>query len=289
MRYLVAVAEELHFGRAAIRLNISQPPLSQQIRQLEEELGVRLFQRTKREVRLTEAGRRIVSEAHQVLSQVDHFAKVAARASEGEIGHLSVGAPGGVNEILVETLRTFADRYPGVHIELQYMSTGMQIESLREGRIRVGFVTLPIHDTTLTLEPIKKEPLWVALPKGHALARHKRVPVAALADQRFILFPRRVTPGLHDSITAMCRNAGFNLHVVHEVDNIVASLTLVRAGLGLAFCAPSIRYLWKDIVFRPLQQSAPPIEYAVAYKRGGQSPVLDAFLGVVRQVAQKKT
>src|SRR6185436_1328001 len=119
LRYFLAVAEELHFGRAAIRLNISQPPLSQQIRQLEEELGVRLFQRTKREVRLTEAGKRVGSEAHQVRGQIDHFAKVAAQAGEGEIGHLSVGVPGGVNEILVETLRLVARRYPAVSIELQ--------------------------------------------------------------------------------------------------------------------------------------------------------------------------
>src|SRR5204863_5967851 len=135
LRYLVAVAEELHFGRAAIRLNISQPPLSQQIRQLEEELGVRLFQRTKREVRLTEAGKRVVNEAYQVLGQIDHFAKVAAQAGEGEIGHLSIGVPGGVNEILVETLKLVARRYPAIRLELQYMTTGMQIEALREGRI----------------------------------------------------------------------------------------------------------------------------------------------------------
>src|SRR5262245_14269300 len=138
--YLVAVAEELHFGRAAIRLHISQPPLSQQIRQLEEELGVKLFERTKREVRLTEAGKRIVNEAHQVLSQVNHFTKVASRAGEGSIGNLSVAGPGGVNEILVDTLRVFANRYPGVHIELQFMNTGMQIEALREGRIQAGFL-----------------------------------------------------------------------------------------------------------------------------------------------------
>src|SRR5215813_2356088 len=134
LRYLVAVAEELHFGRAAIRLNISQPPLSQQIRQLEEELGVRLFQRTKREVRLTEAGKRIVNEAYEVLSRVDHFSKVAAQAGEGEIGRLSLGTVGGIHEIVITALKDFAQRYPAVHIEFQFMSTGAQIESLREGR-----------------------------------------------------------------------------------------------------------------------------------------------------------
>jgi DNA-binding transcriptional LysR family regulator len=287
LRYLVAVAEELHFGRAAIRLHISQPPLSQQIRQLEEELGVKLFDRTKREVRLTEAGKRIVNEAYQVLSQVDHFVNVASRASEGAIGHLSVAGPGGVNEILVHTLQVFADRYPGVHIELQYMNTGLQIEALREGRIQVGFLNLPVSDPSLVLEAVRKEPMWVALPKGHRLARMSRVPLTALSDERFILFARRSSPGLHDLITGVCRNAGFSLNVVHEVDNIIASLTLVTAGLGIAFCSPSMQKLWPEIVFRPIRETVPPLEYAVAYRNGAHSPVLNAFLRIVRETAHQ--
>jgi DNA-binding transcriptional LysR family regulator len=287
LRYLVAVAEELHFGRAAVRLHISQPPLSQQIRQLEEELGVKLFDRTKREVRLTEAGKRIVNEAYQVLSQVDHFVSVASRASEGEIGHLSIAGPGGVNEILVKALRVFAKQYPGVHIELQFMNTGLQIEALREGRIQVGFLNLPVSDPTLILEPVKRQPMWIALPKGHALASHTRVPLHALADQRFILFARRSSPGLHDLITAACRNAGFSLNVAHEVDNMIASLALVTAGLGLAFCSPTMQKLWPEIAFRPIRDEMPPLEYGVAYRRDVHSPVLDSFLRIVRETAQR--
>src|SRR5262245_5881776 len=288
LRYLVAVAEELHFGRAAIRLHISQPPLSQQIRQLEEELGVKLFDRTKREVRLTDAGKRIVSEASVVLSQVDHFISVASRASEGAIGHLSVAAPGGVNEILVDTLRVFASRYPGVRIELQFMSTGLQIEALREGRIQVGFLNMPVSDPTLVLETVKKQPLWIALPKGHPLARYRRVPLAVLANEQFILFARRSSPGWHDLVTSACRNAGFSLNVVHEVDNIIASLTFVTAGLGLAFCSPSMQKLWPEIVFRPIRDALPPLEYAVAYRNDAHSPVLDSFLRVVREMNRKR-
>jgi DNA-binding transcriptional LysR family regulator len=286
LRYLVAVAEELHFGRAAIRLNMSQPPLSQQIRQLEEELGVQLFERTKREVRLTDAGRRLVSEAHQVLGRVDHFSKVAAQAGEGEIGHLSVGVTGGVNPILVETLRLLGKKYPGVRIELQYMSTGMQIEGLREGRIEIGFLNLPVQDPALVVERITTEPLWLALPKGHPLTRLRRVPLSKLADQRIILFPRRVTPGLHDAITGMCRDAGFTLNVVHEVDSIVGGLTLVSADLGIAFTTPSVQRLWPDIAFRPVQ-SAASVEQGVAYNRAARSPVLETFLRAVRQSLRK--
>ena len=288
LRYLIAVAEELHFGRAAIRLNISQPPLSQQIQQLEQELGVRLFERTKREVRLTEAGSRIVNEAHHVLGQVDHLTRVAAKASGGEIGHLSVGTPGGVNEILIETLRVFGKHYPGVHVDLKYMNTGSQIEGLREGTIRVGFLNLPVREATLVLENVKKGPLWIALPKSHPLARYEEVPLISLKEQSFIQFPRRVNPGLHDVMTGLCRKAGFSLNVLHEVDNLQGALTLVSAGLGVSFCTTSMQKVWSDITFRPIRDTTAKMGMAVAYRRDMHSPVLDSFLEVVRQIARKR-
>jgi DNA-binding transcriptional LysR family regulator len=288
LRYLVAVAEELNFGRAAIRLHISQPPLSQQIRQLEGELGVRLFDRTKREVRLTEAGKRIVFEAQQILSQIDHFVSLASRVSEGAIGRLAIAGQSVLNEVLIQTLRVFARQYPGVHIELHFMNTANQIEALREGQVHVGFLHLPANDSHLTLELIKREPLWLALPKDHPLTRQKDVKLASLAQQPFIMFARRSNPGLHDVIATACHNAGFSLNVVHEVDNVLASMTLVTAGLGFAFCSPSWRKTWPEIEFRPFRDPVPALEYAVAYKRGAQSPPLESFLKIVRQVSGKR-
>jgi len=287
LRYLVAVAEELHFGRAALRLHISQPPLSQQIRQLEEELGVQLFRRNKREVRLTDAGKRLVNEAQQVLARIDHFISVAAQAGDGEIGHLSVGIPSGMNEILVKTLGLLDKKFPGVHIELQYLSTGRQIDALREHRIEVGFVNLPVNEPLLALETFKREHLWLALPKAHPLTRYRRVSLRALDGQPMILFHRRVTPGLHDTVTGMCHDAGFTLNVVHEVDSIVGGLTLVSAGLGIAFCTESLHQQWPDIEFRPIQGSA-IIEQAIAYRRDSHSPVLETFLKVVRQIVRSR-
>jgi DNA-binding transcriptional LysR family regulator len=286
LRYLVAVAEELHFGRAAIRLNISQPPLSQQIRQLEEELGVQLFRRTKREVEITEAGKRVIGEAYQVLGRISHFAKVAAQAGSGEIGHLSVGVAGGLNEVLVRALHELARKYPGVHIELRYMNTGDQVDALREGRIDVAFLYLPVKESGLALEVIKKESLWLALPKENPLARRRSIPISLIANQPMIFFPRRVTPGLHDVITSMCRSAGFSLHVIHETDSIVGALTLVSAGLGIAFSTPSVRRFWPDIVFRPIE-GAPDIEQAVGYRRESPSPALETFMGIVKQTLRK--
>ena len=131
----------------------------------------------------------------------------------------------------------FGHRYPAVRVELQFMSTGLQMEALRECRIQAAFLILPVNDPSFTLEAVKKTPIWIALPKRHPLTRHKYVQLAELADQQFILFARRSSPGLHDVITSMCRNAGFSLNVVHEVNHIIAAFTLVAAGLGLAFCA----------------------------------------------------
>jgi DNA-binding transcriptional LysR family regulator len=287
LKYLVAVAEELHFGRAAIRLNISQPPLSQQIQHLEEELRVRLFDRTKREVRLTEAGRRVTEEARTILERVDHLSAVAALAGSGEIGHLAVGVPlGGANPILIKTLEVFGKQYPSIRIELHYMSTGTQIEELQEGRLGVGFVNLPIHAPFLETEMIAREQLCLALPKKHRLARLKIVPMKELEGEQVILFPRRVTPGVHDAITGICRDAGFTLRVAHEVDSIVGALTLVSAELGIAFCTPNHSGMWPKVEFRPIR---PNIEFkqAVAYRRDSMTPALETFLRVVRKFAPK--
>lgn len=288
LRSLVALAEELHFGRAAIRLNISQPPLSQQIMQLEAELGVRLFHRTRRQVRLTEAGKRIVTEAYQVLSQFDHLTRVAAQAGQGEIGHLSVGMPSGINEILTETLRLFARRSPGIHVELRYMTTAEQIEALREERIHAGFLNLPVQASNLSVETVRTEPLCIAMPRSHVLARHQRVPLNELKGQHIVMFSRRVSPGLHDVITGMCRDAGFSLNAVHETDNVVASLTLVSAELGMCFCTPGMRALWPNLVVRPLL-NAISVEQAVAYRQDTHKPVREKFLDVLREVARKQS
>jgi DNA-binding transcriptional LysR family regulator len=287
LRYFVTLAEELHFGRAATRLHISQPPLSQQIRQFEEELGLQLFHRTKREVRLTEAGKRVVNEAYLVLGQLEKFSTVAAKAGEGEIGHLSIGLPLGVNNVLVKTLRVFGKHYPGVHIDLHYMNTGAQLEGLRENRLHVGFLISPTPDATFAVEVIRREAICVALPKGHRLARATRIPVSSLVDERFILFPRRVTPGLHDLITSSCRSAGVTLKVVHEADSIEGALTLVSAELGIAFSSATMQKLWPAIVFRPLKDPTIQVEQAIVYRRDAQSPVLDTFLHTLRQFIRK--
>jgi DNA-binding transcriptional LysR family regulator len=201
----------------------------------------------------------------------------------GRIDHLSKGS---INQALVDTLRLLGRKHPAVHIELQYMSTETQVKALREGRIDIGFLSLPVHDATLILEKTRAQPLWIAMPKSHPLARLRNVPVTSLADQHIILFPRRVTPGLHDTITGKCSEAGFTLNVVHEVDSMAGGLTLVSAGLGLAFTTPDAQLLWPDIAFRPIETSV-TVEQGVAYNREAMSPVLETFLNVLRQTLRK--
>lgn len=287
LRYLVAVAEELHFGRAAKRLHISQPPLSHQILQLEEELGLKLFRRNKRAVHLTEEGKRIVAEANIVLGHVHRLTNVAALAGGGEIGQLSIGVPSGVNPVLIDTLKRVARKYPGVRIELQYMTTGIQIEALKEGRIQVGFLNLPLQHPDFVLETVRTEPLWLAIPPNHPVARYKQVPLAALDGEEIVIFFRRVAPGLHDTITAMFKDNRVRLNAAHETDNVVASLTLASAGVGIAFCTPSVRTFWPNLVFRPLKTSV-RVEQAIAYRRDSQSQVLHRFLNEVRHVVRHK-
>jgi len=293
LRYVVTLAEELHFGRAAARLHISQPPLSQQIRQLEEEIGVKLFLRTNRQVRLTEAGEAFVPEARAILAHSDSAAKLAVRASKGEIGQLRVGTvtstESGFFRTVVDILRRFAANYPDVHLVLRSLNPDLQVRGLREGSIDIGFVTLPVDDEELGIEWVRGEPLMLALPENHPLAKEHRIPLRKLAIEPHVMFSRSMFPGYYDLIVSSCRNAGFSLNIVHEADAIYTVLALVAAGVGVSLLPSSIQDIPRHgIVFRKLDGHLPEIEMGAAYRRDASSNVLRAFLDVVREVTGKK-
>src|SRR5436190_15510567 len=277
-RYVIEVAEELNFGRAAERLNICQPPLSHQIRLLEEELGVKLFERTKRRVEVTEAGRRLVDEARKVLAQVEQAAKVASRTSKGELGHLSLGMIW-EQKLLVEALRVFAKRYPEVHVDLHRLGAREQAQALAEGRLHVGFMIAgPTRDPSLVYETLGWDPLVVGLPERHHLAALERVPLRALADERYIMFQRDINPNIYDDIIAVCRNAGFSLNIFHQVNNIYSSMALVAAGLGVALFPGAVRDVGRrGVVYRQLQGRMPKMESILAYKAGTPVGATRAF------------
>ncbi len=289
LRYFLAVAEELHFGRAAKKLNISQPPLSQQILQLEEDLGVKLFQRSRRQVNLTRAGEMFARESRLILAQVDHAATVAVQADQGQIGQLTIGSVLSVDSVMhrtfVQILQTYAKRHPHVRIALRSLTTPQQIDALRTGRIDVGFLTGNLaHDALLATEPIQRDPLMLAVPRDNHLAARRSVSMNALAGEPFIIVSRHLAPAYHDLIVTWFRDQGFTVNAAYESDNLFSTFTLVECGLGVALLPAPLDNLRRDVVFKEVNVKTPSLELLVAYRRDSQSEVLRSFLSVVREV-----
>jgi DNA-binding transcriptional LysR family regulator len=286
LRYFVALAEELHFGRAAERLGISQPPLSQQIARLESDLGVELLKRTSRSVTLTEPGRLFLEEARRTLCQVDHAAHVAQRAAGGEVGHLRIGFVPACGVIPLG-VRRFATRFPGVQLTLRNMATADQVESLVEGALHVGFLHLPIDARGLAVEEVQRDPLLAAIPQHHRLARRSSLSLRSLVGEPFIGFPRASAPGAYDAIRTIFREAGFTANVVHETDSLLARLRMVGAGLGVSLIpAYAKRSPRIGVVLRPLRPPRPVARIGMVHAPRHTTPALSRFLSLVREVAR---
>jgi LysR family transcriptional regulator, benzoate and cis,cis-muconate-responsive activator of ben and cat genes len=287
-RFVVTLAEELHFGRAAARLNISQPPFSRQIRQLEEELGVKLFHRNRRQIKVTEAGRMFTEQARQILAEAEQARHLVAEVARSTAGQLKVGFPSSAESgILVNVFETFGREYPNVRIVLRSMSTADQVQALRSRELQVGFLRLPVYDATAEIEVIAREPVVVALPERHRFALHKRLHLDVLDNETYIMFPRNMNPGYYDFLLEACRSAGFTVKVAREADTTCTALALVAAGLGIALLPASAQDLGRHgVVFRSLEPPA-TTEMAVAYNRDS-SKALTSFLEVVRRIAGRK-
>ncbi|MBI2203547.1 MAG: LysR family transcriptional regulator [Candidatus Rokubacteria bacterium] len=288
LRYFVAVAQELHFGRAALRLRMAQPPLSQQILKLEAEVGVALFDRSKRRVELTKAGSVFFDEAKAILLHVERAAEAAQRSQRGQVDRLVVSfAPWVDLTILPRIIRTFGERHPDVDVQLRELNVPNQILAFRAGQIQVGFLYPPVHDRNLAVETILAEPLVVAFPEGHRLESFTRVPPDTLADEPQILLSREQAPAYHDLVVAFCRDVGFTLRVRHEAEHPQQVLSLVAAGMGIALVPSSaVTVERRELRHRPLDHAGPQFELAVAWRRSDASPVLHTFLDFVRNRAR---
>jgi DNA-binding transcriptional LysR family regulator len=280
LRYFVAVADTLHFGRAAERLHIAQPPLSQQIRRLEAELGVRLLQRTSRRVDLTDAGRLFLVEARRTLAQADRAVKVVVRAHRGDLGRLTIGYMASAElTVFPRVLPAFRKRYPDVDLILQILAPREQFQQLRAGRLDVGFVRLPAADRRLAIVPVFREPLVAVLPEGHALARLRTVSLGSLRDEKFVLFPRTHAPDYYDSLMEICRQAKVAPKLVQESEKLqtIISLVAMRRGVSLVpKCAANLAR--SGVVYRPLRPRCPDTELGLVYDPTNRSSLVQAFV-----------
>ena len=289
LRYFVAVAEEMHFGRAARRLHMTQPPLSQAIQALETRLGAEVFHRTRRSVTLSAAGLALLPEARRLLSQAEALPSIAQRAAAGESGSLSIAFVSMADySVMPQALREFRGAYPLVQIQLHEATTDLQLEMLSTGEIDLGMLVMPLPDK-LKAEfdslPVLSEPLMLALPEG--LVR-KRGPVSLtqLADQPLIVFPRRLAPAFHDKILGRFHEAGLTPRIGQEAIQMQTIVGLVSAGMGIALVPQSVSNLQRPgVEYRTLKEAGAPIDMGLAWRRDNNSPVLAAFIELMRKTS----
>ena len=289
LRYFVAVAEEMHFGRAAVRLHMTQPPLSQTIQALEAALGTLLFFRTKRSVALTPAGTALLPEARRLLLQAETLPDLVRRAATGESGRLALAFVSTADySVLPPFLREFRENYPQVHIDLREATTDIQLEDLAQGRIDAGLVIPPLPDKAtadLDYMPVLSEPLVLAAPTGLKTVRGKTaVALKTVNDLPLIVFPRRIAPAFHDAIMACFHEAGLTPRIGQEAIQMQTIVGLVSAGMGIALVPQSVSNLKRPgVEYKPLAGKAPMVETGLAWRRDNTSPVLRAFLELLRK------
>jgi len=295
LRYFIAVAEEGHITRAAERLGMQQPPLSQQIRALERELDVQLLRRKPRGVELTEAGRALLADARAILAHIDHAFATTRRTARGEQGRIAVGFTSSApfHPFVPRVIRAFRESFPLIALTLEEGGTTELIDDLRHERVDAAFIRTQVTDPMgVTVNPLLEEAMLAALPSTHALAAGGTadgppLPLAALAAETFIVYRRRSGPGLYDAIFAACHAAGFSPLVGQEAPRIVSTLNLVAAGLGIAIVPASLQRMQMDgVVYRRLTGTQPRAPLLLATRRGDTSPVVRRFVDLVKRTAR---
>lgn len=278
LRYFVAVAQELHYGRAAIALNISQPPLSQQILALEAEIGVRLLRRLGRRVELTTAGSVLLAHARDVLARTDEAVRAARLADIGVIGRLSIGfIHAATFLILPNILARFRLVAPHAEMDLREMTSGAQVAAIADGRLDIGLLRPPVSNAAVRSRMLASEPLIVAVPAGHPLSHKTSIDLAALADEPMVIFTPHRSP-LYGQVLGACLSAGFQPRVVQEATHIMTIIGLVRAGIGLALLPQSASSVqMADVHYIALRYDGPRAETVLAWRVGPDNPMVLAL------------
>ena len=286
LNQFIAVAEELHFGRAAARLHMAQPPLSQAIQNLEEMVGVALFARSRHFVALTPAGKVFLDEARALLAQGQQAIDAARRANEGVSGRVAVGFVGSVSyELLPRMLRQFRIRFPTIHIDLRELTSVEQIENLRTGKIDIGILRLPINDAAdLNVRTIEVERFIAVIPRDHRLAAAQTIRLEDLADDAFMTFPPDRVPSLHAKFLLACEAAGFSPRIALEAWQMASMVSLVAAGIGVVLLPAQVRTSpHPGVVYKDLANDSDhfQLRIAVAWRSNDVSPNVQSLLAVL--------
>ncbi len=289
LRYFVAVAEELHFGRAAARLHLAQPALSQQVKQLEKELNVLLLNRTKRKVSLTEPGRAFLGDAHRILEAADRAIETARRAASGEEGTLRVGYVDLATWLAFPSIvRTFRQRSPAVHVSLVELHHEPQRDALLRGDLDLGFLSLTARDHGLEGIRVGLDPLVVALPADHRRATGRTIRLADLAEEDWVLFPVDLRTVYLELVLGSCSQAGFVPRVVQEAGQLQALAGLVAAGAGVTLLPRSMALAPRaGIAYRRLSGRAPALPLHLSWREGQLPPAGVRFVEIARKVARQ--
>jgi DNA-binding transcriptional LysR family regulator len=296
LRYFLAVAEEGHITRAAERLGLQQPPLSQQIQALERELDVQLFRRMPRGVELTEAGRAYLAEVRAAMAQLDQARLAAQRTARGEAGRIAIGFTGSASfhPFVPRAIRAFRDSHKQISVALEESSTTELVAALRQGQIDAAFVRSAVGDAAgLEIMPLPEEEMLAAVPTGHKLAPAKdkdpALPLAALSGETFILYRRPTGAGLYDTIIAACHRAGFTPQIGQEAPRMMSTLSLVAAGLGVTIVPASLRRLQLEgVAYRRLNDPRLRATLSLACRQNDESASVRRFAELVRRLAKSR-
>jgi DNA-binding transcriptional LysR family regulator len=288
LKYMSILAEELHFGRAAERLGIAQPALTQQIQALERELGVELFHRTKRSVKLTVVGRVTLTEAIRTLQQAEKTALVARRAGRGELGHIEIGYVGSAifSGVLSKAISRFREDNPMVEFRLNELGIIQQLDDVSTGRLDLGILRLPVKSLPLgvSILSLHREPIILAVPSRHRLAQLKSVSLDALKTEPFVAVQIQEGSGFNAQVAEMCATSGLTPNITQHAGQFTALAGLVAGGLGIAFVPDSLRHLQiADVAYRPLAKIKQQSDLAMVYRKSERAPAVLAFVEQLKQ------